>query len=361
MRLRDISKWQVGKLLSLPLLYLVLGTLLLSTFCVTLYRDRQEMKAYWDNAFVDSPKDAALVAELSRDAVRVTCGTYIDKIDAISVKDSRFCAELLIWFRWTGDAALDPFHHFRIYRGAINSQILVKESHTGAEHYQLARVNVTISKRFSTKRFPLDSQVLKIYIEATRPVQQMVFVADMKDSGLNKDLNISGYRYSRHNLAAVSYEYANAQGDPAMDGQTLVQSELVTALEIKRDGYGMYIKCFVALVGTLTWVIITLFICTFHHIDPLGMIPASLFGTVSNIIVGANLLPDAFDMGLLEYVNFWGIFTILAATVSVISINRLRAKRDDDAFAHLFGTVLFYITLVFAIVGNLLLPMIAHS
>lgn len=65
----------------------------------------------------------------------------------------------------------------------------------------------------------------------------------------------------------------------------------MTQLEINRSGLGLYAKCFIALFGTSLWVFITMFLCTYHRADPLSMIPAALFGTVSNIMVGTILSP----------------------------------------------------------------------
>ncbi|NCB92424.1 MAG: hypothetical protein EOM40_07605 [Clostridia bacterium] len=90
------------------------------------------------------------------------------------------------------------------------------------------------------------------------------------------------------------------------------------------------------------------------------MIPAALFGTVSNIMIGANLLPDALDIGLLEYVNFWGILTILMGALIVININRIRTSRKDFVFATLYGRIMFFTMVFFVVTGHVLLPIAAY-
>ena len=107
-------------------------------------------------------------------------------------------------------------------------------------------------------------------------------------------------------------------------------------------------------------MLITLFICTYHRVDPLSMIPAALFGTVTNIMVGANLLPDALQLGLLEFVNIFGIVTILAVAMTIININRIRNKYEDRDFASFYGRVMFYTILVLVVAGNIILPMSAY-
>ncbi|MEG0565727.1 MAG: hypothetical protein RR590_05845, partial [Hungatella sp.] len=210
-----------------------------------------------------------------------------------------------------------------------------------------------------TRRFPLDSQQLKMYLESSYPVTKVVFLPDTENSKLNTNLNISGYGVRRYTNGVINFQYDGTHGDPELT-EAVYTSEFVTALEINRDSWGTYVKCFIALLGTTIWVLITLFINTYHRIDPLGMLPAALFGTVSNIMVGANLLPDALEIGLLEYVNFWGIFTILAVAFSVININRIRNKYEDKEFAGAFGRLMFWTILILILAGHILLPISAY-
>jgi hypothetical protein len=117
-----------------------------------------------------------------------------------------------------------------------------------------------------------------------------VLVPDTAESGLNENLGISGFDVDRFETGSYAIQYKGAHGDPDVPADdNVITSEHVTAIQINRSDPGLYVKCFVALVGTLTWVMITLFICTYHYVDPLSMIPAALFGTVANVMVGANL------------------------------------------------------------------------
>ena len=90
------------------------------------------------------------------------------------------------------------------------------------------------------------------------------------------------------------------------------------------------------------------------------MIPAALFGTVANIMVGANLLPDALQAGLIEFVNIWGVMMILMCAIVIININRIRKKYEDREFSQYYGRILFYIILILTLLGNILLPVCAY-
>lgn len=355
--LRDMLPWQKRRLFISVGLFLLISLTFLTYSVSTLYNDKKAEDKYWDQYLEIDPQIKEKVDTISQDATVVSIGSYIENLKEISLKSNNFSLDYLIWFNWEGNPDLDMANNFRIYKGNITKKELVKEYHEGDTNYQLVRISVTISKTFWTPRFPLESHQLRIYVESNLDAGDVVFVKE-DEAQTNPNLSIAGYDFTRVDNAVVANEYTSNNGDPTYEGST-VNSEFVTQFEITRSDFGTYFKCFIALLGTSVWVFITLYINTNHRVDPLGMIPAALFGTVSNIMVGANLLPDALQVGLLEYVNFWGILTILSVTFTVINVNRIRNKYEDKDFAHFYGLVMFWLILIIIISGHFLLPISA--
>lgn len=359
MKLRDMQGWQRKRLLSSFLLLVVIGVVFLSYTSITLYQDKTAEDEYWKSTFNESVDREAEILETYPNATPVTVGTYVENLKEISLKSSNFRVVVQIWFKWEGDPTLDMGKNFRFYKGAVNKSETIKDYHENGTNYQLLRCDVTISNEYWTPRFPLESHQLRMYLESNYTADRVRFVSDRENSGCNPNLDISGYTLRRNDTGIFVMAYDNTHGDPELS-EPAVTFEHITAMEINRDSWGLYVKCFIALFGTSTWVLITLFICTYHRVDPLGMIPAALFGTVSNIMIGANLLPDALQLGLLEYVNFWGICTILACALAVININRIRSKFQDRDFARYYGRVLFVTILVLTVLGHILMPVSAY-
>ncbi|MDO4566901.1 MAG: hypothetical protein Q4B42_06170 [Oscillospiraceae bacterium] len=357
---REFVPPQKRRLLITAGAFVLILSLYLALSCFMLYNDKVSdaggLKA--DREFSEQVGES--VASVIEGATMVTCGTYIENIEAISLRNSEYTVVFEVWFSWYGETAFDFTQFARLYKGTVAHMEILTDYHEGNEHYQRLRVKANVSEDFWTRRFPLDSHRLSLYIESEYPISQVVLVPDYENSGVNEDLSVPGYRLQSSNLEQFFMNYENTRSDPTMLGEP-VTSEVVTDLFISRDGFGLYVRCFVALIGTITWVMITLYINTYHHVDPLGMIPGALFGTVSNVLVGANLLPDALQLGLLEFVNFYGVLIILLSAVSIISVNRIRRKYEDNDFAKYFGRVMFVILLFFAISGNILLPAISYS
>ena len=344
------------------LAYAIVTVSLLAYFTASLLVEKQHASDNWEKDLHDTPEQAELVKELSANATEVEVGTYIENLRELNLKSSYYRVEFMVWFNWEGDADLDPANHFRVYKGLINKSVILQEEHNGNQHYQLVGVDVSVSKNFDTRRFPLESHQLRFYVESTDPVEEVVYVPDYENSGINENITLTGFTFLRNDIGATSYTYDSTHGDPTVS-ESEVTSEIVTAFEINRSDFGLYFKCFIALAGTVTWVLIALFICTYHHVDPLSMIPAALFGTVGNIMIGAALVPDALQMGLLEYVNVWGVLTILGGAIAIININRVRKAsggQENQAFAHYYGRMLFYTMLVAALAGQVILPAAAY-
>lgn len=341
------------------LMIVVIGVTFITAAVIDLRSDGRQKEETWNTLM----NHAALTEEqaaLREGATVVTTGIYTENIKAVNLKTNSFDVSLTVWFKWTGDEALDMKNNYRFYNGRVTTQQVVKELHNGNEHYQLLRVDATINTKYHTKNFPLERLQLRMYIESDYPIETVWLEADQEYSGLNPGMSLTGYEIHRSGIAEYVHTYPNTRNDPE-ELIPVTTSEIVNVLEVKRDGFGLYAKCFIALFGTTTWVLITLFINTYHMVDPLSMIPAALFGTVSNIMVGANLLPDTLDMGLLEYVNILGILTILAVAFSIININQMRRKNEDAEAASSFGRLLFFTILTLVIVGHVLMPLTCIS
>lgn len=359
--LEGTKKWQPWqkKRLFLCLFILIFGGILYLSFAARdLYTDKVGEESYWNRYLTEGEENTEKIDAISQDAVPVTTGVYVENLKEVNLKNSSYRITAKVWFKWDEKEDLDMIHNFEIYGGTMNKLELLEDKVYDGIHYQCARMDVTVFKNFWTKRFPLESHQFRFYIEPLYRVQKVKLVAD-EDSGVNPGIGIAGYKFKRFAASIFNQEYDSSYGDDTITGD-LITSEYMFQMEFNRNGFGLYLKCFIALFGTSLWVFITMFLCTYHRVDPLSMIPAALFGTVSNIMVGANLLPDALDIGLLEYVNTWGVFTILSGAVVIININRIRNKYQDHEFAAKFGRIMFYSLVTMVIAGHIIMPVCAY-
>lgn len=314
---------------------------------------------------------AEAAKSFTADAVHVKAGTYLETIKSISLKDCTFRIVFTVWFQWKDKegAALDftDADAFRIEDSNINKREVIKNYKKDGICFQEMRIDATISKSFETVRFPLGSQVLNFSIEPRYGIDEVVLDADVENSNVNQNLNISGYALLENYITSHTYMYPTNMGNPTYE-KTQINSQIITCLSVNRNSLGLYMKCFIALIGTMTWIMITVYICANHRVNPLTTIPVALFGTISNIMVGSNLLPDVSSLGLVEYVNFYGIMILLGGAITIIHINRLRdvipttpeEKEFTGRYARFFGRTMFVLLLTLCIAGHILMPVSAY-
>lgn len=348
-----------------PLTFVLAAVLLLSYFSYSLYSNRNQDDLRWQRHLTLTKAQQEELNSVSTHATKVLCGTYLSNIYNLNLKGS-VSYTLYVWFKWQGDPKLDLANHFHIYNSVITKKQIMRNYREGDINYQMVRLNANLSKDFKTSSFPLDSHQLYLALEPDLTARAVVLVADTENSSVNEHISLPGFSVVRSAVAAIPYTYAHSRADMRLEKETQgknVVSQLVTAVEIDREGVGLHLKCFIGLFGCLIWVIIVMYLNIYHRIDPLSMVPAALFGSVANMMVGASLLPDALEMGLLEYVNIWGIFIILSVAITVINVNAIRreqkaAGQEHAYLAAVYGRIMFYIITFFVVLGNVVLPSI---
>lgn len=363
--IRGLDPWKKRMVLLWSVGFLVAGVALLICACSSLRASADAERAdTWDPGSSETREQVALADSQAETAgaTRVLVGTYVENIETVDIRDSLFSVTVLVWFRWDGDPDLNMAGNFIVDRGLIQDSVLLGDEHSGTANYQLVRINVDVSQVFATNRFPLDSHEIGIVVQSKLPATRVVFDSDAANSSVNSDIQVSGYRIDESASGVASKEAATTESDPSVSSRP-VMSEFVTAVDLASDGFGVYFKCFIAMYGTTLWVLIMLWVCGSYHVDPLDMMPDALFGTVANIMIGAELVPDALSLGLLEFVNIWGVLTIIATTLVIIQVDNIRSdygRRSDEMLAELFCHVMFFVVAPLAVVGNIVIPLAAY-
>ena len=360
-----LHREQQKQIQKITIIFFIFAAIILGYFILSLVDNQHSDEKYWNHAFQSTEYASEDLQEVSKNATVVTAGTYIENIYSINMANGTYGVDFVVWFRWDGNKIPDMINNFRIYKGDIHKIKIIKDYVEGDSHYQIARVVATVSKTYWTKCFPLESHQLFFYIEPNYTAKNVVLVADKEESTVNRNISISGFQLEKFDVGVFPFEYTNTRSDIRLSGNKNIVTELVTGVQIHRDGWGLYMKCFIAMYGCLIWALLVLYINIYHRVDPLGMIPGALFGCVANVMVGANLLPDALQMGLLEYVNIWGILIILMAAVVIINVNAIRREDTKKGitysyFAAIYGRIMLYVVTFFAFFGNIILPLIVY-
>lgn len=351
--------WSVVLLLAIFVPYIVLTSWYLAA-------DKEAENDYWET-YMEPPSQEEMdfIDAHSKDAAHVSVAFNLEQVQSVDLAKSNFTVMMNVAYRWQGHDDLDftSKDNVSFYKGDIADILVLDEYHEGGTNYQYVQYIVTINKDYWTVRFPLESHQLRLYLEPSYNINRVVFETDERESYVNPNLAISGYELTRWgtNIEVVTDDHLmmNPLYDDYESGEVYT-TEAMLQLEINRSGIGVYLKCTVAMFGTLGWILLCLYVATFRHVNALGMVGSAFFGAVSNILVGANMLSSALQLGLVEFVNLFGLAIIVASTAVVIAINTIRNERENESFAQFYGRVMLVLIGILMIGANLALPLCAY-
>lgn len=298
-------------------------------------------------------------------AVDVFGSVYVKSIDSIDIRNSEFSVSFEALFCWDKEKYPDftMEDNFQIYNGKFTENLLLDEYDREEMRCQLFYLKGSVKEVFSTKRFPLSAYQLRFYLQPKKDMGG-IHLRRLEEGyvGADDQLNVAGFRMEEIDVSDFYYEVPLPTRYGSYEGEEVpvVYSELLTSIELSRASWGLYFKCIIALIGSGIWVFFCFFICIYDRLDNIGVISPVFFGVVTNLLVGANLVPDALETGLLEYINIWGIYTILSVTFMIIYVNRIRYFWKEEAYARYFGKVMFCEMAAMTVLGHLVIPLCAY-
>jgi len=303
------------------------------------------------------------------DPQEVKIGIYVDRIAALSMKDSSWTVDFYIWFTWTNDKwnakdgtgdDLRPGEAFQVVGGQIQTKELVEEKDLkSGEHYAMYRVIATITKAFNTSRFPRDDHLLTIHIEDTkRPFYELRYVADTMNSSVSSRVNVTGYesynkayddcvkKYDNQNNLCVEkyyniddkkavvklHSYKTTRGDADLPKDYMdTYSQFIYGIWIKRPSWGLHIKMFLTLFAAVLIPMFGFFTNPNHR---LGVVVGSFFASVASTYITSAVVPDAGIATLADVISGIGIVTIAIIMIQTIIAQYFfeKTKEEDYVF-----------------------------
>lgn len=288
----------------------------------------------------------------------VYVGTYIDRIQALSIRESSWDVDFYIWFRWKGEKSLNPASTFKVIDGRVDDKELEKEYDADGMHYQKVRVNAHITKFFDTQRFPLEDHMLNIFIEdGSHDGRELRYVVDEGASGISSRVKIPGYVITGRGEVSKPHTYRSNHGDPSLSKDSRATfSQYAVGISINRPGYGFYIKIFIALFAAIAIASIVFFIKP-TDVDPrFGLAAGAFFGAVANIYLANTFLPDSGVFGLVDVVNAVGLITIFVIVAESALSLYIYSRLEDEALSRALDLCSVMTVVPLYIVSNVLIP-----
>ncbi len=165
------------------------------------------------------------LADIPAQAEKVETGIFAINLYDLDASSNTYSLDFYVWFKWKGE--LDPTANLEYTNGVNDSDTTSvpvyekPEKLPDGRFYQALRVEGRFVQPFSFARYPLDQQNITVSLEdSLYTIDQIVYVADNKQSGYSSVISIPGWEIRSSNLSSLAHEYATNFGDSRLGNTT---------------------------------------------------------------------------------------------------------------------------------------------
>ena len=237
--------------------------------------------------------------------------------------------------------------------------------------YQPRRVLATIIKKFDSPRYPLDSLQFKFYFRPAYDARFMRYrIATPNNPADNPNLysrltslyDIDGEYGLLHKdpkwFTTDIFYYESGTTNPVLPFSSKIQTEFMTSIVVNRENLSIFFQVFITLFAIIIWTFIALYDGAFNNEFKISTLGTSMFGIISAILIGVNLISEPIAFSLVNIVNIFGLAMVLLSTVIFMIARKKREKGDEHHVRQnkIFVRLMFWSMLTMALVVMIVTP-----
>ena len=199
------------------------------------------------------------------------------------------------------------------------------------------------------------SLIFSVYIDIedkNTQRQDLIFVPDNGNSGINPDIQVNGYNISKIHVIEKPHIYQSNFGDPRLGNVSSPYSQLRTGIDIYRPDLGFYFRIFIGLFIAVIAALVALFIKPTIAEPRFGLGAGALFVAIANNIITSSLIPKTGTLTLADMVNDLGLLLILITIIESIISLHIYDKRGEKQLSKKFDLYSFITLLLIYIIIN---------
>jgi len=196
-------------------------------------------------------------------ARRVSLGLYAVNAYDLDARSNTFYFSGYLWVRWSGDE--DPTKGLEFANSvqdwdftqlALSEQPMVLDN---GEKLMQYRIQGRFYEPFDLGAYPLDHQQLSILIEdSLQTANDVVYVPDAEQTGLDASLSIPGWKVSGLTTATLLHDYGTSFGDPSAAPEPYAALRFSIELDRSRNMFIWKLMLPLVLVLATNWLALLL-------------------------------------------------------------------------------------------------------
>ncbi|VVB84980.1 Neurotransmitter-gated ion-channel ligand binding domain protein [uncultured archaeon] len=248
---------------------------------------------------------------------KINTSIYVYNIRGFDVSTGQYDVDFYIHFKWNADDVpkniSDQVTSFDLMNGRIDSQKTIS-SDPGDIWLQ---VSGTFNKRVDLKDYPADTQTLTIELENSNLNNtQLVYVADTKESSLDKDVEVLGWVIKSFEIYTKDHIYPTF-------GETYTR--LVYQVNIARSTSILF-KTVLPAMLLLILGLFAFFIPPADLFERLGLLIAVILGSFQHHLAVSGTIPPAPYLTLIDAIMVTNYIT--QGFIIIVSIYLFRQEEE---------------------------------
>jgi hypothetical protein len=261
-------------------------------------------------------------------------GIYLGGVHGLDFASGKYSADFWLWSIVTSER-FSPVETAYVVNEADRAPEPTRTIHSADGRWDQRRIRAELWADWNVARFPFDRQVLTIAVEESlATADELAYVADTQNSGIDPTLTIPGWRIIGWDIASTVHPDATNFGNPATRDADR-SSRLVFRLTIQRDGLPLFAD--LTLGAFVSFIIMALSFRMQPIVPPIFgarmvIIVASLFTAVTSMRLNSTSFAFPFGAALPVRIH---LVTLAAGCVAAFGaiVARHYVQLEDEAAA----------------------------
>lgn len=261
-----------------------------------------------------------------KDTVKV--GIYITSIYDLKLGDESFGVDFWMWVHYKNDS-LVPLETTEFVNAKEYTYTLPYLEKKGNINWASQKCKALVKNPWNIENFPFDRQKISIELEESdNDTSAMVYIADIKNSTYDKNININGWKIIDFKIEAVTHTYQTTYGDPELTGESSYPEAVITLI-LERDSLGLFIKLFTGVYVAFLISLMVFFIDPVD-IDPrFGLSVGGIFAAVGNKYIVDSILPESIKFTLVDIIHdLTFAYILITIVLSIYSLYKFKKGKE---------------------------------
>ena len=246
---------------------------------------------------------------------KIKLGLYVTQILNLNSNVDTFQADLWLWINYEDEVA-EYFELLEFFNSTESKQLIRDTEKVKNGVWDSAKYSNKISTTWDVTNFPFDKQKFSIMVEIGKSTAEIILEPDLKDSGVNPNINLDEWKITRSEVKVESVIYPSMFGSPKRT-EPEEYSRFILEIDICRNALSLFFKLHAGVYVAFAITMLSYFMNPGSDdifSSRISLIVGMLFACLVNMQIVDNTIGKTNSLSLSDKIH---IFTMINLFVSI--------------------------------------------